>query len=76
MCSVVFVFFLLPETKGVPLESMDRLFGSDLVPRKAHKIVMAELREDEESFRHNVEGSGLDLRKDELGEKAAHVEMV
>lgn len=24
---VVYVFFLIPETKGVPLEEMDKLFG-------------------------------------------------
>lgn len=76
ICSIVFVFFLLPETKGIPLESMDRLFSRELTPRKAHKIVMKELHEDEELFRQNVEGSGLGLSKEELGEKAAHVEIV
>lgn len=74
LCSIVFVFFLLPETKSVPLESMDRLFGKDLSARNAHKVVMKELREDEEQFRHNVEGSGIGLDKDEMGEKTAHVE--
>jgi hypothetical protein len=76
ICSIVFVFFLLPETKGVPLESMDRLFSKELTPRKAHKIVMQELQEDEQVFRKNIEGSGLGLSKEELGEKAAHVEIV
>ncbi|TVY56289.1 Quinate permease [Lachnellula suecica] len=75
LCSIVFVFFLLPETKGIPLESMDRLFSKDLQPRKAHKIVMRELKEDEEVFRHNVEGSGLGLSKDGV-EKSAHLEEV
>lgn len=74
--SIIFVFFLLPETKGIPLESMDRLFSKDLKPWKAHKILMTELREDEETFRHNVEGSGIGLDKVDLGEKAAHVEAV
>ncbi|KAH6671692.1 general substrate transporter [Halenospora varia] len=76
ICSVVFVFFLLPETKGVPLESMDRLFSKDLKPRHAHAIVMKELNEDEEAFRRNVEGSGIGLEKENLGEKAAHLETV
>lgn len=76
MCSIVFVFFLLPETKGIPLESMDRLFSKELQPRKAHKIVMKELHEDEEIFRHNVEGSGIGLSKEGLREKSAHVEEV
>jgi hypothetical protein len=42
LCSVVFVWFLIPETKGIPLESMDRLF--ELPVRKAHKIVMLQRR--------------------------------
>jgi sugar porter (SP) family MFS transporter len=75
ICSIVFVWFLVPETKGIPLESMDRLFSKDLKARQAHKIVMAELAEDEEQFRANVEGSGMKLEKDE-SEKAAHVEVV
>lgn len=76
MCSIVFVFFLLPETKGIPLESMDRLFSKELVPRHAHSIVMKELVEDEEQFRANVKGSGLTLEKDEMGENKQHVEKV
>ena len=72
--SIVFVFFLLPETKGIPLESMDRLFSKELKPRQAHGIVMKELAEDEEIFRHNVEGSGLGLGKDD--EKAQQIETV
>ncbi|KAG4423887.1 hypothetical protein IFR04_003032 [Cadophora malorum] len=76
ICSIVFVWFLLPETKGVPLESMDRLFSKDLKPRHAHKIILAELKEDEEQFRHNVQGSGIGLDKDEMGEKTGHLETV
>ncbi|KAM3084132.1 hypothetical protein ACMFMF_001489 [Clarireedia jacksonii] len=75
ICSIVFVWFLVPETKGIPLESMDRLFSRDLKTRNAHKIVMAELVEDEELFRANVEGSGVKLEKDG-NEKAQHVETV
>lgn len=26
---VLYVFFLIPETKGVPLEEMDKLFGGE-----------------------------------------------
>jgi hypothetical protein len=71
LCSVVFVFFLLPETKGIPLEAMDRLFATK-PPRKAHNILMLELKADEEEFRHNVEGSGLSVEK----RNAEHVEAV
>jgi len=52
LCSTVFVFFLLPETKGVPLESMDRLFAIK-PPRKANKMIMSELRVEDEDFRRN-----------------------
>ena len=62
LCSVVFVWFLIPETKGIPLESMDRLF--ELPIRKAHKIVMEETHAIEEEFRHNAEGAGLSVGKE------------
>ncbi|TGO89715.1 hypothetical protein BPOR_0097g00190 [Botrytis porri] len=75
MCSIVFVFFLVPETKGIPLESMDRLFSSEMKARHAHAVVLRELKEDEETFRRNVEGSGIGLDKDGNG-KGAHVEVV
>jgi len=73
LCSVVFVFFLVPETKGIPLESMDRLF--ELKPiRKAHKKVMAELKEAEAEFRANAEGAGLTTEKTAM--EAEYVEKV
>ncbi|KAF3017733.1 hypothetical protein E8E14_004756 [Neopestalotiopsis sp. 37M] len=56
--STVFVYFLIPETKSVPLEAMDRLFNVKPV-RKAHKTIMEELRVQEEEFRHNVDGVDL-----------------
>jgi sugar porter (SP) family MFS transporter len=40
--SIAFVFFYIPETKSIPLESMDRLFEIKPV-RKANKILMEEL---------------------------------
>ncbi|KIY64929.1 general substrate transporter [Cylindrobasidium torrendii FP15055 ss-10] len=43
--SVPFVFFLLPETKSIPLERMDELFGSDLRPWRAHGAVMQRIRD-------------------------------
>jgi len=59
MCSVVFVYFLVPETKGLPLEAMDRLF--EIRPTaKAHSKLLAELRIEEEEFRADVKGAGLD----------------
>jgi hypothetical protein len=55
-----------PRTKSILLESMDGLLSKELVPRRAHKVVMQELAEDEESFRMTVEGSDLGFEKDEL----------
>ena len=55
---------------------MDRLFSKDLKPWEAHKVVMQELHEDEEIFRHNIEGSGIGLGKEGMGEKSAHCETV
>lgn len=44
LLSIPFVYFLLPETKSVPLEQMDRLFDTSLKPWRAHEAVMAELQ--------------------------------
>ncbi|KAH0282129.1 quinate permease [Aureobasidium namibiae CBS 147.97] len=69
LLSVLFVWFLIPETKSVPLESMDRLF--EIRPcSKANKIVMREVQEAEAEFREDAEGAGLSLEKT----KIAHVE--
>ena len=64
--SIFFVYFLIPETKAVPLEHMDRLF--DIKPvRKTNKIVLAEIRQQEEEFRHDAEGAGLSTAKEKMG---------
>ena len=60
--SIPFVYFLIPETKSVPLEAMDRLFEIKPV-RDANKVIMAELREQEEEFRHDADGAGLTTEK-------------
>ncbi|KAL5406365.1 hypothetical protein PMIN06_012849 [Paraphaeosphaeria minitans] len=44
VCAVVFTFFLVPETKSVPLDRMDRLFEVKPV-WKAQWVVMGELAE-------------------------------
>jgi len=63
--SVVFVFFLVPETKSVPLERMDRLFEIKPVWR-ANETVLAEVREEQAEFRHDAEGAGLSVEKTKL----------
>jgi sugar porter (SP) family MFS transporter len=49
--SVIFVYFLLPETKNIPLEGIDRLFDRRLKASQAHRIVWQELAEEEEALR-------------------------
>lgn len=57
LLSIPFVFFLIPETKGIPLENMDPLFQTQPVWR-AHAKVLAQIHEDEERFRRDLEESG------------------
>lgn len=45
MLSIPFVWFFVPETKGVPLEEMDFLFNSGVSAQKSHKLVMQRVRE-------------------------------
>jgi hypothetical protein len=54
LCAAVFVYFLIPETKAIPLEKMDRLFSGGLPARKAHAIVLAELRAEDAEFRRDA----------------------
>ncbi|ORY70367.1 quinate permease [Pseudomassariella vexata] len=56
LLSVAFVWCLIPETKTIPLEAMDRLFVMRPV-RKANALVMEELKLQDEEFRHTL-GSG------------------
>jgi Sugar (and other) transporter len=65
LMSVAFVFYLIPETKGIPLEAMDRLFEIKPV-RKANRQVVEELRAKDEEFRHDAEGAGLTTAKSGL----------
>lgn len=60
--SIPFIYFLIPETKGVPLEHMDELFEIKNV-RAAHGELMARLMEQEQEFRHDAEGAGLTIEK-------------
>ncbi len=55
----------LKETKGIPLESMDRLF--DVRPvRNAHAVIHAEDEAREAEFRLDAEGAGLSVAKEKL----------
>jgi len=68
--AIGFVWFCIPETKGVPLESMDRLFAIKPV-RRAHAVVMAELAD----AREEREGLGIDKGSEEV-EREKGVETV
>jgi hypothetical protein len=44
LLSIPYVYFLIPETKGIPLERMDELF--EIKPtHKAHKVMLQRLDE-------------------------------
>ncbi|KAG6910709.1 hypothetical protein DXG01_008239 [Tephrocybe rancida] len=43
--SIFYIFFILPETKQVPLERMEELFEPGLKPWRAHSVVMARVYE-------------------------------
>lgn len=58
LLSVAFVWYLVPETKSIPLEAMDKLFEVRPV-RKANVLIMEELRTLDEDFRRNADGADL-----------------
>lgn len=61
ICAAIFVYFLVPETKGIPLEAMDRLFSRSLPTRRAHTVVLAQVRAEEARFRQvELDGKGSD----------------
>ncbi|KKK12659.1 hypothetical protein AOCH_001357 [Aspergillus ochraceoroseus] len=66
-----FAFFLIPETSGIPLEAVDRLFEIKPV-WSAHSKLQAQLKEDEEIFRLELKGTGA--FKKEQSHAHAHVE--
>ena len=65
LVSCAFVFFFIPETKGIPLESMDRLFAVKPI-WKAHQTIHNEDVAREQEFQHDAEGAGLDVAKEKL----------
>jgi len=46
LVSIVFVYFIVPETRLVPLERMDELFVPGLPARRAHGVVMSKTRDE------------------------------
>lgn len=75
LLSIVFVFFLIPETKAIPLEAMDQLFEVKPV-WKANETVLRDLQIQDEEFRHDAEGAGLHTMKTKMeGSKIENVEV-
>jgi len=51
--SIPFVYYLIPETKGVPLERMDELFGIKPVP-SAHAVLVGRMKDEDCVRRESV----------------------
>lgn len=72
--AAIYVFFLVPETKGIPLEAMDRLFSRDVPARRAHGKVLAELKEQDQEFRRLSTAEGkFDESETQSTEHSKHV---
>lgn len=76
LCAAVFVFFLVPETKGIPLEAMDRLFTGGIPARRAHKTVLAEIRAEDREFRRQSVGAGEKEDLEQVEQREVAVEKV
>ncbi|GAB1198621.1 general substrate transporter [Aspergillus pseudonomiae] len=59
-----FTFFLIPETSGIPLEVVDRLFEVKPVWR-ANEKVKAQMKEEEERFRFEIKEGNFDKSEEE-----------
>ena len=67
MISIPYVYFLFPETRGVPLERMDELFDGGHKPWRAHREVMGHLRS--ESGATGANDQSMDIHHDSREEK-------
>jgi hypothetical protein len=73
LCSIFFVFFFIPQTKEIPLESMGELFKTKRIWR-VHATVLESLYANNEEMRHNLEALGTE--KESSCERGGHVEDV
>lgn len=62
---IPFVFFFVPETKGIPLEDMDKLFDRNLSAHNAHRVVLSQARMDTNARLYNNKGL-LDIKDDKV----------
>ncbi|KAK1566183.1 uncharacterized protein LY79DRAFT_572503 [Colletotrichum navitas] len=63
--SVVWVWFCLPETKGVTLEEMDRVFGSNTA---AEDTILLEQARRDVGLTEDLEDNAIRSEKKSLGE--------
>ncbi|CAK7894274.1 high-affinity glucose transporter 1 [[Candida] anglica] len=56
LLTVPFVFYLVPETKGIALEDMDKLFDRNLPAWRAHEVVLGNARNASERQIHENKG--------------------
>ncbi|GEQ68002.1 hypothetical protein JCM33374_g1668 [Metschnikowia sp. JCM 33374] len=61
--SVPFVYFCIPETKGIALEDMDKLFDRKIPAREAHRYVIAGARLDSQRVMENKGLFKIDTQK-------------
>lgn len=66
-----YAFFLIPETSGIPLEKMDRLFKIKPIWR-ANETLKAELQDEEVRFRTDIKGRAV--HKENEGDSGADSE--
>lgn len=75
--SVPFVFFCIPETKGIALEDMDKLFDRNISARRAHAVVLSGARREADEVMHKRLGLfKIDTAKSNGVEQVENVELM
>ena len=70
--AVPYVYFVLPETKGIPLEAMDELFDAPVPIRKAHGWMVERLGD--RSHAHGGRDDGGSSPEEEIVDEKMYAE--